>query len=269
MLDNHLNSRTRELIKTVKNAKEELNVVLAREEHRERLITDLKSKCDKVTEDIEKDPIVRDLRSNTMKLATRLKEAQVECGRLKMEEAKAIGLKERVSVLESKYASLKSEKNRLIDQKTKLQQETDALNLRCESFQRDRADIVAKVIPYIAMELYHSDEVGQVVANLVNAAIFHGKCTTLEEIAETGKPVILSKVPYYRTSHGKEYDDASNAFASADFPFLSKVTQDPDASVKKLLSQKPNRIRPPSPTERVFGVRFPSRQEGPSSSKNA
>ena len=84
MLDNHLNSRTKELIHSVKNAKEELNVVLAQEEHRERLITDLKAKCDRVTEDTEKNPIVRDLRSNAMKLATRLKEAQVECGRLKM-----------------------------------------------------------------------------------------------------------------------------------------------------------------------------------------
>jgi hypothetical protein len=129
--------------------------------------------------------------------------------------------------------------------------------------------MVVKVIPYIAMELYHSDEVGQVVANLVNAAIFHGKCTTLKEIAETGKTVILSKVPYYRTSHGKDYDDASNAFSSADFPFLSKVTKDPEASIKKLLSKKPNRIQPPSPTRRVSGVKFPSRQEDPSSSKNA
>ena len=61
VLDNHLNSRTRELIWTVKNAKEELNVVLAREEHREQLITDLKSKCDRTTNDIEKNPIVQDL----------------------------------------------------------------------------------------------------------------------------------------------------------------------------------------------------------------
>ena len=93
MLDNHLNSRTRELKKTVKNAKEELNVVLAREKHREQLISDLKTKCDIATEDIENNPTLKDLRSNVMKLATRLKEAQAECGRLKMEEAKAIGLK--------------------------------------------------------------------------------------------------------------------------------------------------------------------------------
>ena len=257
------------MIQTVKNAKEELNVVLAREEHRELLITELKSKCDRATKDIEKNPTVQDLRSNAMKLATRLKEAQAECGRLKMEEAKAIGLKERVSVLESKCAGLKSEKNRLMEQKTKLQQEADALNLQCESLQKDRAEVVAKVIPYIAMELYHSDEVGQVVANLVNAALFHGKCTTLEEIVETGEPVILLKVSYYRPSHEQDYDATSNAYASADIPFLSKVTKDPRVSVERLLSKKPCRIQPSSSSRRASGVKFPSRQEDPNSSKNA
>ena len=61
VLDNHLNSRTRELIQTVKNAKEELNAVLAREEHMELRITKLKSKCDIATREIEKNPIVQDL----------------------------------------------------------------------------------------------------------------------------------------------------------------------------------------------------------------
>lgn len=70
VLDNHLNSRTRELVQTIKNAKEKLNVVLAREKHREQLITDLKLKCDRATEDFEKNPTVKDLRFNVMKLAT-------------------------------------------------------------------------------------------------------------------------------------------------------------------------------------------------------
>ena len=156
-----------------------------------------------------------------------------------------------------------------MEQKTKLQQEADALNLQCESLQKDRAEVVAKVISYIAMELYHSDEFGQVVANLVNAALFHGKCTTLEEIAETGEPVIMSKVSYYRPSHEQEYDAASNAYASANFPFLSKVTKDPMASVEKLLSKKPCRIQPSSLSRRASGVKSPSHQEDLHSSKNA
>ena len=65
------------------------------------------------------------------------------------------------------------------------------------------------------------------IADLVNAAIYHGKCTTLEEIADTGEPVILSKVPYYRPTHEKEYDDVSNAFALAEYPFLTEATKDP------------------------------------------
>ena len=188
-------------------------MVLVREEDKELRISDVKAKYDRASKDVEKNPIFQDLRVNTMKLASQLKEARAECGRLKMEEAKVIGLREILSILESKCAGLKSEKTRLVE-KSKLQQELAALNLRCEGLQKDRAEIVSKVVRYIAMELYHSDEVGRVIADLVNAAIYHGKCTTLEEIADTGEPVILSKVLYCRPMHEKEYDDASNIFAS-------------------------------------------------------
>ena len=34
--------------------------------------------------------------------------------------------------------------------------------------------MVSNVVPYIAMELYHSDEVGEMVGRLVDATIFHG-----------------------------------------------------------------------------------------------
>ena len=70
-----------------------------------------------------------------------------------------------------------------------------------------RGNVVSKVVPYIAMELYQSDEVGKMIADFVNAAMYHGKCTALEEIASTGKPVDLTKVSYYRSTHAREYDD--------------------------------------------------------------
>ena len=143
----------------------------------------------------------------------------------------------------------------LMEQKAKLQQETAILSLRCEGLQKDRAEVMAKVVPYIAMEMYHSDEVGRLVGNLVNTAMFHGKCTTLEELTKNGEPVILSKVPYYRHSHEREYDDASNAFVSAEFPFLLEATQDPMASVEELLSKKPCRIQPSSPSRRTSLVK--------------
>jgi hypothetical protein len=135
---------------------------------------------------------------------------------------------------------------------------------------KDRAEVVSKVVPYIAMELYHSDEVGVVVGKLVNAAIFHGKCTTLEEIAETKKPVVLSDVPYYRPNSVQEYDEAGNAFTTAVYPFLAEATKDPSASIEDLLSKKPKSIQPPSPTKRTLSEKPKSatHQEDPNSSIN-
>lgn len=172
-----------------------------------------------------------------------------------MEEAKIIGLKERVKTLESKCEGLEAENARLLLQEAGLKKEVGDLVLRSEDLRNDRAEVVSKVVPYIAMELYHSDEVGKVVADLVNAAIYHGKCTTLEEIAPIGELVILSKVKYYRPSHEREYDDMSNAVASAEFSFLDEATKDPMASVTELLSKIPQKIQPPSPKKKTSLVK--------------
>ena len=270
ILDNHLNARTRELIQTVKNAKEELSIVVAREKSRELKYAELEAKCDQAAKDLEKNPVVQGLRVNIMKLASQLKEAQVECGKLKLEGSKLIGLQERVKSLESKCEVLEVKKSRLLTQEGKLKEEVNSLVLRYQGLQEERAKVVSKVVPYIAMELYHSDEVGKAIADLVNAAIYHGKCTTLEEIAATGEPVILSKVKYYRPSHEREYDHMSNVLASAEFPFLSEATIDPLASVTELLSKKPRRIRPPSPGKKTSLTKPPIllHHEDRNSSKN-
>ena len=102
-----------------------------------------------------------------------------------------ICLKERVKTLESKCEGLEAEKVRLLLQEAGLKKEVGDLVLHSEDLRNDRAEVVSKVVPYIAMELYHSDEVGKVIADLVNVAIYHGKCRTLEEVAATGEPVIL------------------------------------------------------------------------------
>ena len=66
-----------------------------------------------------------------------------------------------------------------------------------------------------------------------------------------------------------EYDDASNAFVSAEFPFLLKEIQDPMASIEELLSKKPCRIQPSSPSRRTSPTTSLSQPEGPNLSKNA
>ena len=84
------------------------------------------------------------------------------------------------------------------------------------------------------------------IGDVVDAAIYHGKCTTLEEVAVTGMPVELSEVAYYRATHKAEYDHASNLLAAAEYPFLVDATKDPMASVETLLSKKPRRVKPTS-----------------------
>ncbi|GJW20328.1 hypothetical protein Tco_0030950 [Tanacetum coccineum] len=109
----------------------------------------------------------------------------------------------------------------------------------------DRAEVVSKLVPYIAMELYHSDEVGQIVGNLLKAAIFHGRCNALEEMAATKKPVDLSKVECYRPSVEEEYNEAGSAYVTTDLkpPTITKKPSPAKpqssalaTSIKKLVS---------------------------------
>ena len=137
--------------------------------------------------------------------------------------------------MESKCEELESKRAELQEKEIKLREELDGLKRQHKALKKDRVAVVSKVVPYIAMELYHSDEVGRMIAGLINAAMYHGKCITLEEIAATGEPVDLSKVPYYRSTHEREYDEASNAVVTAEYPFLRKATKDPMAFVDTLL----------------------------------
>ena len=61
MLDNHLNTRTRELIQSVKNAKDELGIVVARERSRELKSAELEAKCNQAEKDLEKSLVVKGL----------------------------------------------------------------------------------------------------------------------------------------------------------------------------------------------------------------
>ncbi|GKE26266.1 hypothetical protein Tco_1441650 [Tanacetum coccineum] len=51
-----------------------------------------------------------------------------------------------------------------------------------------------------------SDEMGLLVARLVKVAMFHGKCTAFEKVADLKEPFILENILGYRPSSGKEFD---------------------------------------------------------------
>ncbi|GKC79353.1 ribonuclease H-like domain-containing protein [Tanacetum coccineum] len=118
-----------------------------------------------------------------------------------------------------------------------------------DDVKRDRMEVVSKVVPYAAMELVHSDDLGSLVGRLVSSAIFYGRCKALEQVAGMKEPFDLSKVKGYRPSYKKEHDQASNDLATATFPWLSKFVADPSAPVEVLLSKKPLSIQRPAPSK--------------------
>jgi chromosome segregation ATPase len=188
VLDNYLNARTREVVCTLEAAREKMDVILAREKKKDQEFAAIQSKCEEALKDLEKNPLVQELRSDIHDLEKGLKETKPECKKLRKEEAKIIGYKEEIAELESKCEGFEKERLKLGEQETKLREELDGFRRKYKVLKKDRAAVVSKVIPYIAMELYHSDEVGKVIADLLNAAIYHEKCTTLEEIAATFHP---------------------------------------------------------------------------------
>ena len=113
VLDNHLNNRARELVRLVKNAKEEVGVIRAREKSREVQYAELKSTCDEAMVDFEKNPLVVELRSKIQDLGSQLKDSYAEYGRLKVEGSKVVGFKERITTLDSKCSGLEAERIKL------------------------------------------------------------------------------------------------------------------------------------------------------------
>ncbi|GKB61841.1 hypothetical protein Tco_0918027 [Tanacetum coccineum] len=80
-----------------------------------------------------------------------------------------------------------------------------------DSLRQDRAVVVARVIPDAVMKLIRSDE--------------------------------MEEMPDYRPSSKEEYYRAGNDLADASYPFLVELNADPHASIKQLLSKKPQSLQ--------------------------
>ncbi|GJT06274.1 hypothetical protein Tco_0840736 [Tanacetum coccineum] len=165
-------------------------------------------------------------------LSSEAKEHKANLERMMLESKKWEGYQVSLLTLESKVASIEAEKARLEADEASLCREVDDLK-------RDRMEVVSKVVPYIAMELVHSDELGMLVGKLVSSAVFYGRCAAFEEVAEMKEPFSLTKVKCYRPSYKKEHTKAGNNLVTAAFPFISEVVADPSTLIKTLLSKKP------------------------------
>ncbi|GJY40513.1 hypothetical protein Tco_0427783 [Tanacetum coccineum] len=149
-----------------------------------------------------------------------------------LESQKWAGYQVTLSILESKVNSLEADK-------AKLEAVEISLCGEVEELKQDRRDVVSKVIPYDAMELVHSVELGRLVGKLVSSAITYERCRAYKQVAAMKEPFDLSKVEGYHSSYQKEHTQASNDFAIAMFPWLDKFVADAAAPIEALLSKKP------------------------------
>ncbi|GJZ31938.1 hypothetical protein Tco_0576985 [Tanacetum coccineum] len=157
---------------------------------------------------------------------------RAECDLLKDRNPAVNVLYEEIASLSGEVTSLEAEKVKLEVVKASFRQEPHNAKL-------DRAEVISKVVPYVAMELMNSDDMDRLVAKLVSASILYGRCHAFEEVAKMKDPFDITKV--------------------------KEVVADPHASTEALLSKKPCVLQHPAPTKtHVPASSAPSQKATPS-----
>nr|GEU37508.1 hypothetical protein [Tanacetum cinerariifolium] len=121
-----------------------------------------------------------------------------------------------------------------------------SLRKQVEELKHDRREVVLKFIPYVVMELVHSDDMGSLIVRLVSSPILYRRCKAYEQVSDMKEPFYLSKVKGYRSSYKKDHTHASNDLAIVTFPWLDEFMADPPAHIEALLSKKPPSLQRPS-----------------------
>nr|GEV22682.1 hypothetical protein [Tanacetum cinerariifolium] len=232
------NQRSRELLKVVNQMKGECEVLREMQKARDKEYDELKATCKAVMEDFDKNPAVMVLHQKIASLLVEVKKHKESLDRMLLESQKWVGYQENLANLESKVVAFESKKGMLEAAEALFRKESEAL--KC-----DRAEVV----PYVAMELVHSDEMAMLVGRLVSSAIFYERSAALEEVAKMKEPFNLAKVKGCRPTYKKEHTKAGNNLVAATFPFISKVVSDPSTLVESLLSKKPKSFRRPTLTK--------------------
>ncbi|GKC26691.1 hypothetical protein Tco_1033985, partial [Tanacetum coccineum] len=236
VLDNVLNNRTRELISALHKAMASCDAIREREVKKDKACVELEKNCNEALQDLDKNPLVSDMRSKIKTLQGQVNGLHNEYNRLVLEEKKWANYEQTLSTLRTRVKDLESKREKLKIFEARLLQEIDGLK-------QDRAAVVTKVVPDAAIKLIQSDEMGILVAKLVKAPMFRGRCVVFEEVANLKEPFVLEKMPGYRPSSKEEFDQAGDDLANASYPFLVKLTVDPYASMEQLLSKKPQSLR--------------------------
>ncbi|GKA55992.1 hypothetical protein Tco_0755064 [Tanacetum coccineum] len=231
-LDNVVNRRSQELLRVIEKIKEECDVMKEKDRARDEECEELRSKCEAAITDFEKNPTMVAMREKMSTLSTEAKEHKANLDRMLLESQKWAGYQVSLSTLKSKVASLEAEKARLESVEASLKKEVDDVK-------RDRMEVVSKVVPYAALELVHSDELGRLVGKLVSSIVLYRRCVAFEQVADMKDPFDLSKVKGYHPSYKKEHTQAGNDLTTTTFPWLSEFVSDPSLPIEVLLSKKP------------------------------
>ncbi|GKA47792.1 hypothetical protein Tco_0740750 [Tanacetum coccineum] len=154
--------------------------------------------------------------ANVIKARERSYEEECNLDRMMIESQKWLGYQVTFLTRESKVDSLEAKK-------AKLEAVEASLLREVEELKQDRRDVVSKVVPYAAMKLVHSDELGRLVGTLVSFAITYGRCRAYEQVATMKEPFDLSKAKGYHSSYKKEHTKASNDFFHYNVPLAGRV----------------------------------------------
>ncbi|GKD49346.1 hypothetical protein Tco_1278322 [Tanacetum coccineum] len=210
VVDNAVNKRACEFLQVIEKISGEAYVIKAREGSRAEECEGLRVKCEAVMAEFDQNPAV-------------------------------LALQEKISSLIANVNSLEADKARLEVVEASLHREVEELK-------QDRRDIVSKVVPYAAMELVHSDELGRLVGKLGSSVITYGRCRAYERVATMKEPFDLSKAKGYSSSYQKDHTQASNDFDIATFPWLDKFVVDATSLIETLLLKKPPMLQKPAPS---------------------
>ncbi|GJY04252.1 MAK10-like protein [Tanacetum coccineum] len=208
ILDNILNSQTRQLMSALEKVRASCDAIRERENKKDKAYAELERKCNEA--------LLMGFTVSTTDLCLKRKNGLIIRKPCPCFAPKLKDLNLRV---------------RLKNFETQLLQDIDSLK-------QDQATVVSKVDPDMATKLIRSDKMDFLIVKLVKSAMFQGRCAAFKEVASLKEPFILEKMPGYRSSSKEEFDRASDGLANASYPFPAEVTVDPYASVDKLLSKK-------------------------------
>nr|GEZ73681.1 hypothetical protein [Tanacetum cinerariifolium] len=128
--------------------------------------------------DMDSDPNIHAVLDNTLHRRTRklmsvLSKARASCEAIQEREAKT----------DKAYAELERKCNEAF-------QDLEKNHLEIDTLKHDIGDVVSKVVPHVATELIRSDEMALLVARLIKAVLFHGRCTDFEDVANLKEPFV-------------------------------------------------------------------------------